>query len=361
MPRAQNGAGSWRQRKTGAWEYRTLRDGKQVSFYGHTQAEALRKADLDKGEARRRAQRQDTLAGWLETWLQQVEGSGLKPATVRKYTSDLRNHVIPALGNKRLGDLTTADIADLQTALLASHGVYTVTNVRRVLGTALQAAVDAGKIPANPAQHRSLRRRPPTKIEHVLTRDETARFLSAARKSRYEAIFVLAVTLGMRQGELLALRWRDIDLDAGTLTIRGNVGIDAQGKLAILTPKTPRSRRTLLLPEIAIDALRRTPHYHEHLVFPAARSGGLMRGTTLTHNYLRAVLRGARLPHMKFHDLRDTAATHMLEDGVAPNVVSEVIGHADEAITLQRYAHVTRGMQQAAVVAMNARHSRGVR
>ena len=357
MGRAGNQEGHLRQRANGLWELSVRRNGGRQSFYSRTRAEAIKKAERAKARVAHEVEQRETVAGWIEIWLAEV-APGLKPATIRKYEADTRNNVVPHLGHVRLDQLTTADIAKLQARLLAEgKGPLTVTNARRALGTALEAAVGAGLIASNPTRSRTLRQRAPDKVERVLHREETSRLLAAARGTRYEALFVLAVTTGMRQGELLALRWRDIDLESGTLRVAGSVSTDGDGKLRILTPKTRRSRRTLRLPRIAVDALRRTRRQDADIVFTAERSGGLMRGTTVTHNYLRAILRTADLPLMKFHDLRDTAATHMLEDGTPINVVSEVLGHADEAITLRRYAHVTRGMQRAAVAAMDARYA----
>lgn len=356
MGRAGNQEGHLRQRANGLWELSVRREGGRQSFYGRTRAEAIKKAERAKARVAHEAQQRETVAGWIETWLGDV-AAGLKPATVRKYESDTRNNVIPHIGHLRLDEVTTADVASLQSRLRAEgKGPLTITNARRALGTALEAAVEAGLIASNPTRSRVLRQRAPDKVERVLNREETGRLLAAARGTRYEALFVLALTTGMRQGELLALRWRDIDLEGGTLRVTGSVTTDHDGKLRILAPKTRRSRRTLGLPLIAADALRRAPRQDSELVFPAERAGGLMRGTTVTHTYLRALLRAAELPLMKFHDLRDTAATHMLEEGIPINVVSEVLGHADEAITLRRYAHVTRGMQRAAVAAMDARY-----
>lgn len=358
MRRARNREGSLRQRADGVWELRVQRDGVRQSFYGSTRTEVLRKAERAKARTVHEAKQRETVAGWIERWLADMEGGGLKPATVRKYRIDTRNNVVPHLGHLRLDQVTTADVANLQARLRAEgKAPQTVIHARRSLGTALEAAVDAGLIASNPTRSRSLRQRVPEKVDRVLTREETRRLLDAASGSRYEALFLLAVTTGMREGELLALRWRDLDLDAGILSVRGSVSVGHDGQLRILPPKTRRSRRRVYLPDIATEALRRARHQDADIVFPAAR-GGLMRGTNLHARHFLPLLDQAGLRPMKFHDLRDTAATHMLEDGTPLNVVSEVLGHADEAITLRRYAHVTRGMQRAALIAMNARYGR---
>ena len=206
-------------------------------------------------------------------------------------------------------------------------------NARVVLGTALEYAIEAKKIPANPCRSRILRQRVQRRPWIILTDEETRRLFDAAWGEQYEALYVLAVTTGMRLGEICALRWRDIDLEKGRLKVTGTVNRDDESQLAILPPKTERARRTVNLPEIAIDALRRSPRqttqhgdrtnlsesalvfHDDDLVFRPER-GTLLDGTTVTRHHFSALLRKAGLPHMPFHDLRHTAITHMLEDGV---------------------------------------------
>ena len=340
----------------GLWELRVRRDGHRFSFYGRTKAEAYRKSEKQVQRVLQTARVRETVGGWLNLWIADLKGT-VKPSTWKRYESLVRVHIVPALGDVRLDMLTTARLDSLYKSLRTGGlGAQSVIHVHRTLHTALESAVAAGLLRDNPARSRVLRQKAPEKQWTILSRTEATRLLDAARGDRLEALYVLALTLGMRQGELLALRWRDLDLDGGTLTVSGTAGFDDDGKQARGSPKTTHARRTLLLPERAVDALRRTSELDPVYVFPATR-GGLMRGTVLMHTYFDPLLTCAGLPHMRFHDLRHTAATHLLEDGNQPHVVSRILGHASVGITLGLYAHVTRGMSDQAVTTMNARYT----
>ena len=202
----------------------------------------------------------------------------------------------------------------------------------------------------------------------ILDRGDTRRLLKAAKiQPQFEAIYVLAITAGMRLGEICALRWQDIDLDKGTLKVTGTINRDEDNRLARLAPKTDRARRSIRMPQVAIEALRRTPRDEggaltgntltsfRDLVFKG--NADFLDPTTVTRHHFSAVLQAAGLPHMPFHDLRHTAITHMLEDGVMPHTVSEIVGHSSPAFTVARYASVARGMHDSAVEATNRRYA----
>lgn len=349
-----DGAGSIRQRKDGLWEYSVRRDGKRRSFYGHTQSEAFAKSDSLKPS-------RETVHGFLNDWLEKRRGT-VRASTWRRYETTVRCALIPHLPDIALSALTTAQVASLNAEQLGSASA--AQKARVVLGTAFQYAVDTGILTANPCHSRALRQ-PVTRRDWViLSKSDTSRLLEAARlQPQLEALYVLAVTTGMRVGELTALLWSDIDLDAGTLRVTGTINRDEQNELARLAPKTGRARRTIRLSDIAIDALRRTARRHvggtftgyEDLVFRG--NAEFLDPSTVTKHFLPAVLHEAGLAPMQFHDLRHTAITHMLEDGVMPHTVSEIVGHSSAAFTLSRYASVTRGMHDSAVQAVNRRYA----
>ena len=198
----------------------------------------------------------------------------------------------------------------------------------------------------------------------TLTAEQARAFLDAAAGNRLEALFVLAVTTGMRQGELLGLRWRDVDLDAGMLQIRGSMQATPDG-LRIMEPKTPGSRRQVALSKQPIDALRRhrVAQAAERLRIGAAWEDGDLvfcsaAGRPITASGLRRsyepLLKRAGLPRMRFHDLRHTSATLLLGRGVHPKVVSEMLGHTRISTTLDLYSHVSMTMQQQAAEAFDA-------
>ncbi len=188
---------------------------------------------------------------------------------------------------------------------------------------------------------------------------------AAAAGDRFEALFVVAVTTGLRQGELLALRWRDVNLDAATLQVTGTLTRDDQG-LAVTAPKTARSRRQVVLAPPSVAALirhrslqavereRMGAIWVDHdLVFPNVIGGPMQRDHLIRRHFV-PLLRRAGLPTLRFHDLRHTAATLLLGGGVHPKIAAEMLGHTTVAITLNRYSHVTETMQREAAQVMGA-------
>jgi integrase len=201
----------------------------------------------------------------------------------------------------------------------------------------------------------------------TLSDSQAKQFLAAVKDDRFAALYVLALTTGMREGELLGLRWQDLDLDRATLQVRMNVQ-EADGKFIVAETKTAYSRRSIALTKKAVAALRQHRAKQDKdrmalgdawnakldLVFPN-RLGGIMIPDNLAKRSFKRALGKIGLPlDVRFHDLRHTAATLLLSRGVHPKVVSEMLGHADISITLRVYAHVTPHMQQAAVQVMDA-------
>jgi integrase len=234
--------------------------------------------------------------------------------------------------------------------------------MHETLHKALKQAVRWGYMTKNPADDVD----PPkahTEEVHPLTRDEARRFLKVVRRDRLEALYVVARHTGLRQGELLALRWEDVDLEGKTLQVRRTLTRDG-GKLAVGPTKTAKGRRTVKLTRDAAEALREhlTRQLEEidvlgdsygpgGLVF-ASTKGTPINPTNLRKRSLAPLLVRAGLPHQTFHQLRHTAATILLLKNVNPKIVSEMLGHASIAITLDTYSHVLPNMQDSAVAAM---------
>ena len=162
----------------------------------------------------------------------------------------------------------------------------------------------------------------------------------------FYALYVLAVTTGMRNGEILGLQWRDIDLDAGTLKVRRTVfnGV-------ISTPKTARSKRGIRLPKMAVDALRQHPRSSEWVF--SSKNGTSLSVHNLHNRSWKPLLRDAGLPDIRFHDLRHTCATLLLSKGVHPKLVQELLGHSSIEITLDTYSHVLPSMGDGVATAMD--------
>jgi integrase len=199
----------------------------------------------------------------------------------------------------------------------------------------------------------------------TLVPEDARRLLDAASGDRLEALYVLALTTGLREGELLGLKWRDVRLEERALEIRGSLQRVSAG-LVVVEPKTKQSRRRVGLTDAALVALRRhrVRQAEERLSLGAAwpnsdlvftdEVGGPIDATKLLRNSFVPLLKTAGLGAMRFHDLRHTAATLLLGRGIHPKIVSEMLGHSQVGITLDLYSHVTPTMQREATAAMDA-------
>jgi len=205
---------------------------------------------------------------------------------------------------------------------------------------------DAAKAPAASA-----------KEMHPLSAHEARRLLEAARDDRLEALYVLALHTGMRRGELLGLKWEDIDLDGSIVRVPRTLARTENGKrLALWEPKTKKSRRTVRLTPRAVEVLRRHRarqaeeklkaggvYQDQGLVF-AGEAGNLINPSNLRQRSFAPLLKCAGLPRITFHDLRHTCASLLFQKNVHPKIIQELLGHASVAITLDTYSHMLPGM-----------------
>ncbi len=362
-----NNEGSIIKRPDGRWEARIgLANGRRKSFYGKTRQEVARRLaealrDRDKGLPI--VGEKQTLGQYLTTWLKMIE-STVDPRTFVRYETLVRVHILPKLGNISLAKLSPQQVQTLYSAKLAEGlSRTTVVMIHAVLHRALEAAVRMDLVLRNVAKRSDVPKKRSVSMK-VLTSEQVSIFLGWIGRSRFEALYVLAVTTGMRQGELLALKWDCVDLDAATLEVRATVK-RVRDKFIFTQPKTERSRRKVALTNLAVEALRRHwvkqlaerdtlgPAWHnENLVFPN-RIGKVMDRIGLVRRDYLPLLGIASLPQIRFHDLRHTAATMLLRQGIHPKVVSEMLGHSQIAITLDTYSHVLPDMQREATVALD--------
>jgi len=323
------------------------------------------------------APKRQTVAVFLtETWLPAIEHT-VKPATYESYRRNVRLHVAGRpIGRRQLQDLTPADLNALYGQLLAGNDEHrklsprSVRYIATILHRAFRDAVRWQAIVRNPAEAADPPR-PSTRLEmRTWSGAELGRFLAHVAADRLAGGWWLLATTGMRRGEILGLRWPDVDLDAGSLRItRTLITTDVQRKgepgMAWGTPKTAKGRRSVALDPATVAALRqhRARQLAERLAAGDAYDDGdlvvcLADGKpihpkTMSYYFERETKR-AELPTIRLHDLRHTHATLALRAGVHPRVVQERLGHANVSITLDTYSHVDLDMQAAAAARVTA-------
>ena len=367
------GEGSIYQRKDGRWAASITigwENGKRrrKAFYGKTRqavATKLTTALKARQDGLPLPGERQTVGDYLDGWIEIVKPK-LRPRTWARYESLIRIHAAPELGRLPLAKLGPNHLERLYAAkLVAGQSPASVRQLHAVLHRALKQAFRWGVVGRNVADLVSAPLVPRYE-SRALSPDEAKRLLDAAQGERLEAIYTVALTGGLRLGELLALRWADVDTDARTLRVTGTLQ-RTRGCIEIAEPKTKQSRRRVELTTRAVDALRRhrAAQNAERLALGEAwLDRGLVfcneRGDYLNDSHLRRrsfqpLLERAGLPRtFRFHDLRHSAATLLLGMGTHPKVVSAMLGHSSIAITLDLYSHVTPTMGREAAVAMDA-------
>jgi integrase len=346
----------------------TLANGKRKVLYGDTSDDVRRQLakavrERDQGIT---AQSDDrlTVAAYLAGWLER--GTPRWRASTHERYAEQVAHVSAALGKTRLLKLSAAQVERLYAQLLESGlSGSSVAHLHTCLKSALKDAVRKRILAVNVCEMVTPPRAAHAEI-HPLDETQANAFLLASRGERQEALFILALRTGMRQGELCALAWQDVNMERGTLLVRRSVRARKGGGYEFMPPKTKAGKRTITLKPAVIEALKghRARQAEERLFLGAAwQDNGLVFPSTIgtpqeVHNLSRTILRRiverASLPRIRFHDLRHTCATLMLSHGTDAKTVSDLLGHANIAITLGTYGHVLPNMRERAADIMDA-------
>lgn len=304
-----------------------------------------------------------TFGAFYERWCE-AKAPTLSPSTARRYRDSGRLH-LTAIAGMKLPRITPGDVQRLYAELLASGLSGTsVRHLHNTLHCALSDAVKWGLVARNVCDAVD----PPARSRVEMKTwnpQQASAFLAAAASDELEALWRLAITTGMRRGELLGLKWADVDFDGNALSVRRSLSRGDTSRLIEREPKTQAGRRRIALSLETIESLRRhrvrqleyrlsvgIVYEDRDLVF-ANPFGVYIHPNTLARDFAR-LTRAANLPRIRFHDLRHTSATLLLAEGVHPKIVQERLGHSDIAMTLNRYSHVTPHMQSAAANALES-------
>lgn len=383
--RRLNGEGYIGQRPDGFWVAQvSLPGGRRKSVYAKT-ADGVRrklKAELDAVASGRIVTRDKlTLADFLERFLEERRGRSARPQTMQHYENAVRRHIVPELGHILVRKLSAPDVQAFlekkRAEVIGKNADGTpktmsatmVRHLRTVLFMAMRLAVQWDLAGRNVVDGVRGPRASAPKID-PLSAEETIKFLATAATHPLGALWLVVGTLGLRRGEVLGLRWSDVDLDKAVLSVRVQLvhlkDSDGVPQPHLVEPKSKSAVRDLrMLPDV-VEALRRRKAEQDAqraelaevwgpdlgLIFTTQHGTPLMGGAvSSTHT---ALCKKAGVRHVRFHDLRHGVATLMLGAGVDLRTISETLGHARPTITLTFYAHTKRPMMDAAVATLGA-------
>ncbi len=344
-------------RYVGRYTVHTTDGPKRKVIYGRKYKDVERKLIEARGDAARGIVYDDenlTVSEFLDRWLSDAVRGTVRESTFTRDKYLVTNHIKPSIGRIKLKNVNALHLQGLYRERMDSGlSGSTVQKMHHVLHKALAQAVKWTLIPRNPAD--LVKAPTPTPKEmHPLSAHEARRLLVAAQGDRLEALYVLAIHTGMRRGELLGLKWDDVDLDGSTVRVRRTLTRKGTG-YTLGEPKTKKSRRTIRLTKRAVEALRShrrrqleeklaSGHYEDSGLVFAGIGGGLINPSNLRNRSFAPLLQRADLPRITFHDLRHTCASLLFQKNVHPKFVQELLGHTSVAITLDTYSHMLPGM-----------------
>jgi integrase len=373
MRRRANGEGTIYHRSDGRWGATiTLEEGGRKTIYGRNRREVqdLLKAVLKQRENGLLVASAEQLTGdYLARWLEDSVRNSVRPKTLESYELNVRR-LQPLIGSIKLGSLSPAHVQGAYGALLRSGlSARSVHHAHAVLHRALKQAVLWSLIPRNPTDAAS-RPRPPRTEMKTLNEQEVRLLFESSEEDRFHALWVVLATTGIRLGEALGLKWDDVDLNSGRLTVRRCLQRQRGKGLVFVEPKTARSRRSIHLAPGTVSALTRHKRgvqaqerlragevWQEHGLVFATEIGRPLEGGYVNERFHRAIA-AAGVPDLRVHDLRHTAATLLLTRGVHPKIVQEMLGHSTISLTLDTYSHVAPGLHAVAATQMETLFTR---
>jgi integrase len=359
--RRGNGEGSIFQRGDGRWcarvtiGYDANGKRKRRDVYGWTKKEVQDKLTglmAQKQNGTLAATERETVGEFIEWWLTNEVKPNRRASTHASYRQIAVKHILPYLGGLQLSRLQPSNVGSLYATLQsAGCSARLVQMVHAVLRRALGRGVKLGKLVRNACD--AVERPQADRHEiQTLNQDQARAFVLALQNDRLKPLFLLAITGGLRQGELFGLKWDDIDFNAAAVSVRRTI-VQLGNEFIINEPKTAKGRRRVELPALAMESL----HEHRRQMMIEGRAGSewVFVGTTgkplrrsVVRKQLRKLLSGAGLPGIRFHDLRHSCASLLMAGGTHAKVVQERLGHSTINLTLDTYSHVLPTMQREA-------------
>jgi len=355
------------------WRYTTGRDPKtgklkRRSVYGTTYVECYTKKMAIIAELEVHGKTLDpskmTVEQWLNEWLQVYCGN-LADSTRHKYERDAANRIIPYLGKAKLCDLSTEDVQKWINEISAELSPKTVTNINGTLHHALQKAVDLSKIRSNPAERVELPRKVKTEVRS-LPETSVKSFAAALEGDFYKSPILFALYTGLRINEILGLSWSDVDFRRGVIHVRNQLYRNKATGDVVLNPPKHNKTRVVPLTKQAVKLLKEQREQQAawkensfgvwdnrfDLVFTNEIGGVLVEQSVRKH--CKTAFEEIGMPELRFHDLRHTYAVFMIRAGVDFKTISENMGHTTVTVTMDKYAHVTREMEQESAYRLGA-------
>ena len=368
MSKRSNGEGTIYKRKNGTWcasYYIAMPQGKKrKSVYGKTQKEVrekLKKAQRDAEQQSVMNDRKITLSDWVEIWLKDYKVNNLKITTYQNYEINYEKHIKEStIGKKNLDTLSAKDFQKFYNEKKKTLSSRTVRYLHTIINGAMKQAMKEHLINENVNEAVELPKKEKKEIS-VMTVDEMKRLLELFKESSYYALFLLEMQTGLRKGEILGLHWEDIDFENGKMHVRHNLcritGEDGKAKLVLMEPKTLTSKRSIPLTtgmlevlkkhkaEQDADIVRIGEAYHEQGIVFSDALGEYISPRKLLQVF-QDTLKKAGLPRYRFHDLRHSFASILLQEGESVKVIQELLGHSMISTTLDIYTHTSEAMKR---------------
>ena len=359
--RRADGEGNVRQKRPNLWEARIVaghkKDGSPIYKYvsGRTQKEAyekLRELITEYRNVELTEDSQITVEEWLQKWMEEYMLFSIREQTWKSYESVIRLHIIPNLGNKKVASLTTILLQKFYNKLLSEgKSGSLVRDAHLILHQAMDVAVKENLIAKNPTSGAKT-----PKVEYkpknILNEIQLEMFMEAIKEDElWYDFFYTEITTGLRRGELCGLKWCDFNETTGQLNVVRTVTTHKGGGLKTGETKTQKGTRTIYLPPSTVKLLsERKNKVSSEWIFPNFYDNSKPINPSTAYLRLKAILKKADLPSIRFHDLRHTFATHALSSGVDARTLSGILGHTNASFTLDTYTHVTNDMQKNASV-----------